>query len=102
MNKRYDMANYRMHVISLLLAYASFAGTAQAATIPRQFNANGMNTGWVGEVEFTSFDFGSDNECLIKADFRRADWTVNVFAIPVDKNGNLQLAASCWNNDFAD
>lgn len=97
------MANSLTHVISLLFAYAWFAATAHAAaTMPPQFNANGQTTGWVGEVEFTSFDFGSNNECLIKADFKRADWTGNVFAIPVDKNGNLVLAASCWNNDFGD
>src|SRR5262249_15028119 len=97
------MSKHPTHTARLLAICAFVAGPAfGAATMPSQFNPNSMTTGWIGEVEFTSFDFRWGNECLIKGDYRRADWSGNVIGIPVDAAGNLQLAAQCWSNDFAD
>ena len=81
----------------LILSYALFSGAAYAAaTLAPSFIPNDQPTGWVGEVEVTSFNFGTGNATLFQTSFEKANWAGDVFAYPVDKYGSIQTAAEIW------
>ena len=81
----------------LILAYALFSGTAYAAaTLAPSFVPNDQPTGWLGEVEVSTFNFGSGNATLFQISFEKANWTGDVLAYPVDKYGSIQTGAEIW------
>jgi hypothetical protein len=92
------MTRYLAHVARFASVCAFLTGNAfAAATMPAQFVPDNQPTGWVGQLEFTNGgDFSIGSQCLFKTDYNKSGWMGNVYAIPVDQNGNVTLGASCW------
>ena len=60
------------------------------------FTPNSQPTGWVGEVDVSSFDFSSGTQVIFKGDFVKGEWSGNLSAFPVDEQGTVLFAAERW------
>ena len=72
-----------------------FAASTQlhAAAI---FTPNSMPTGWVGEIDVSSFDFGDGTQTIFKGDYIKGAWTGDLSAFPVDGFGTVLFDAQRW------
>ena len=60
------------------------------------FTPNSQPTGWVGEVDVSSFDFTDGNQVIFKGDFIKGAWSGNLSAFPVDSDGTVLFTAERW------
>jgi len=70
----------------------------QAAPI---FTPNAQPTGWVAELDVSSFDFSDGKQFIYKPDFIRANWTGNLYAYPVNRDGTILFEAEEWSGGAA-
>lgn len=89
--------------LSSVLRYAAIAAAMGLALIAfrvytaASFSPDSQPTGWVAQPEVTSFDLSSNQETVFQTDYEKTDWSGNLFAYPVDSNGNINKAAEKWN-----
>jgi len=76
----------------------------QSATLhaAATFTPNSQPTGWVGEVDVSSFDFTDGTQTIYKGDYINGSWSGNLSAFPVDSQGTVNFVAERWNNGVAD
>ena len=55
-----------------------------------------MPTGWVGEVDVSSFDFSKGSQVIFKGDFVKGEWSGNLSSFPVDGQGTILFDAENW------
>ena len=70
-------------VIGLLYAAAPFVTDKQP-------------TGWVSPPTISSFNFASGTETIYRPYFNKADWSGNLFAFPIDSQGNVDVQGERW------
>ena len=66
------------------------------------FVPNSQPTGWVAEVDVSSFDFSAGGQTIYKPDFIRANWSGNLYAFPVSATGAIDFVDERWDNGVAD
>lgn len=84
------------HVILALVLGQS--ASLYAAAI---FTPNNQPTGWVGEVDVSSYDFTDGTQVIFKGDFIKGEWSGNLSAFPVDSDGTVLFDAERWSGGAA-
>jgi len=84
------------------LILACVLGQSAALHAAAIFTPNNQPTGWVGEVDVTSFTFTDGLQTIFKGDYVKGEWSGNLSAFPVDADGTVLFAAERWGGGVAD
>jgi hypothetical protein len=98
------MTRIRKPATRLLLVLAVLSGALYAATVTLFTPGGTAPTGWVAEVDVSDYNFArasNSDETVYKADFNKADWSGNLFAFPVTRDGSINVAAERWSGGAA-
>jgi len=88
--------------IAPCLVLACLLGQSAKVYAAPIFTPNSQPTGWVAEVDVSSFDFSAGGQTIYKPDFIRANWSGNLYAFPVSVTGTIDFVDERWDNGAAD
>lgn len=96
----------KMHVMFKLSAKSFWAGgvivlaalamVVKLALAITAFTPGGQPTGYIAQDEITSYNLRSGTETLYRSDYEKEFFSGNLFAYPVDANGNVNTASEWW------
>src|SRR5258708_7654325 len=78
-----------------ILGGALFAtiGALYAAAV---FIPDTQPTGWVAPPRVSNIDLSQGSAKIFRPYFNKADWSGNIFAFPIDTNGNVVATDELW------